>query len=244
MKIVGIIQARMGSTRLPGKIMKQVRGKSLLDYQLERVQKSNKLDEIIVATTIKGQDDYIVDFCKERNIKVSRGSEDNVLERYYHAAKEANADIVVRMTSDCPLIDPEIIDLVISSYLENSLDYVSNTQIRTYPRGMDTEVFSFSVLEQAFMNAQKEYEKEHVTPYLYLNPNLYSIGQVENDVDLSKYRLTVDTPEDFELISILIEDLYQENKLFGLDKIIQKLEQEPHLFEINKHIEQKKLGDK
>ncbi|OAT80984.1 acylneuraminate cytidylyltransferase [Bacillus sp. MKU004] len=243
MKIVGIIQARMGSTRLPGKIMKKVNDKSLLDYQLERVKRSNILDEIVIATTTKEHDDFIVEFCENQKTKVYRGSEDNVLERYYYAAKEANADIVVRMTSDCPLIDPEIIDHVISNYLDSDFDYVSNTQIRTYPRGMDTEVFSFSVLEQAYLNAKKEYEKEHVTPFIYLNPSIYSIGQVENNQDYSKYRLTVDTPEDFKLISILIEKLYVDDKMFGLKKIISILQEEPHLYEINKYIEQKKLGD-
>lgn len=244
MRIVGIIQARMGSTRLPGKIMKMVNGKSLLDYELERIKRSKLLDEIVLATTIQEKDDYIVNYCNERNIKVVRGSEDNVLERYYYAAKEVKADVVVRMTSDCPLIDPGIIDDLVAFYLENNFDYVSNTQNRTYPRGMDTEVFSFSVLEQAYLNAEKEYEKEHVTPYIYFNPGIFSIGQVTNDQDLSKYRLTVDTNEDFELISILLNDLYNEDKMFGLAKIIEKLELEPHLFEINKHIEQKKLGDK
>lgn len=243
MKIVGIIQARMGSTRLPGKIMKRVNGKSLLEYQIERIKQATLIDELVIATTTKESDECIVDFCHKQGLKYFRGSEKNVLERYYLSAKESNADVIVRMTSDCPLIDPVIIDKVISHFLNSDFDYVSNTQIRSYPRGMDTEVFTYSSLEQAYLKAKKDYEKEHVTPYIYLNPNVYKIGHVVNKIDYSKYRITVDTPEDLKLISILIETLYEERKIYHLDDILKEFEKNSHLFEINKHVEQKKLGD-
>jgi spore coat polysaccharide biosynthesis protein SpsF len=243
MKVVGIVQARMGSSRLPGKVMKTVKGKPLLQYQIERMEKAKLVDELVVATTEKDIEAPILELCKRLNVSTYRGSENDVLERYYHAAKDYDADIIVRMTSDCPLIDPNIIDLVIQYYLDNKYDYVSNTQIRTYPRGMDTEVFSMKLLDEAFFHANMEYEREHVTPYFYLNPEKYSIGQVCNSEDNSHYRLTVDTPEDFRLISIILEDLYCRDNLFDLQMILEKLRSEPALADINKHILQKKLGE-
>jgi spore coat polysaccharide biosynthesis protein SpsF len=223
--------------------MKTVKGKPLLQYQIERMEKAKLVDELVVATTEKDIEAPILELCKRLNVSTYRGSENDVLERYYHAAKDYDADIIVRMTSDCPLIDPNIIDLVIQYYLDNKYDYVSNTQIRTYPRGMDTEVFSMKLLDEAFFHANMEYEREHVTPYFYLNPEKYSIGQVCNSEDNSHYRLTVDTPEDFRLISIILEDLYCRDNLFDLQMILEKLRSEPALADINKHILQKKLGE-
>ncbi|MFJ9463538.1 cytidylyltransferase domain-containing protein [Viridibacillus arvi] len=243
MKIVGIVQARMGSTRLPGKVMKEVNGKSLLEYQIERMQQSNLIDEIIIATTNKNNEP-IIQLCKKLNVAYFVGSEQNVLERYYYSAKEHGASIVVRMTSDCPLIDPEIIDSVINYYMENEYDYVSNTLSRTFPRGMDTEVFSMEALRDAFFNAREDFEREHVTPYLYLNADDYNIGQyVDLNRDTSEYRLTVDTPEDFKLISIILSDLYSVDKYFNLGRILEKLESNPELSKINTGIQQKKLGE-
>ncbi|RDW20775.1 cytidylyltransferase domain-containing protein [Oceanobacillus chungangensis] len=243
MKVIGIIQARMTSTRLPGKVMKTVNGTTLLEYQLERVKRSKRLDQIIVATTNNGTEQPIVDLCRDLNITIYQGSEEDVLERYYQTAKKHHADIIVRMTSDCPLIDPKVIDKIIKFYLDNNYDYVSNTQIRSFPRGMDTEVFSMDNLEAAYLKASEDYEKEHVTPYFYLNPNLYSIGQFVSKPDTSKYRLTVDTEEDFELISTLIKELYPVNPLFTLNDIIEEMQNQPHLIDINKHIVQKELRD-
>lgn len=243
MNVTGIIQARMTSTRLPGKVMKKVNGVTLLEYQLERVMRSRLLNNVIVATTDNGTEKPIVDLCTDLGIAIYKGSEENVLKRYYHAAKKYDADIIVRMTSDCPLIDPEVIDGIINYYINNNYDYVSNTQIRTFPRGMDTEVFSMDHLEQAYIHANKEYEKEHVTPYFYLNENLYSIGQFLSKTDTSMYRLTVDTKEDFDLISIIIQELYPTNQSFTLNDIIELMENQPNLININKHITQKELRD-
>ncbi|MEC2077896.1 glycosyltransferase family protein [Metabacillus fastidiosus] len=243
MKIVGIVQARMGSTRLHGKVLKKVNGIPLLQYQIQRMMKSKLIDELIIATTDKDIEEPILKLCKDMGILFYRGSEVDVLDRYYHAAKNYYADIVVRMTSDCPLIDPNIIDQVIQYYLDNKYDYVSNTQVRTYPRGMDTEVFSMDLLRDAHLNAKLEYEREHVTPYFYMNPDKYSIGQLVNREDNSYYRLTVDTLEDFQLISIIINDLYSKDKFFDLPMILEKFKNNPDLAEINSHIEQKKLGE-
>ncbi len=243
MKIVAIIQARMTSTRLPGKVLMKVINKPLLQYQLERVKRSKLIDEIVVSTTLNDSDLPITELCAQLGISYFRGSELDVLSRYYETAIKHQADIVVRLTSDCPLIDPEIIDHVINEYLNNSFDYISNTQVRSYPRGMDTEVFSLEKLKLAFLNGEKEYEREHVTPHFYLNKNVFTIGQVINEHNYSNYRLTVDTKEDFELISLLLKKLYIINEDFTLAEIITELEENPSLAKINAHIEQKKLGD-
>ena len=243
MKIVAIIQARMTSTRLPGKVLKKVMNKTLLEYQLERVARSKLIDEIVVATTFNKSDDSIVELCNRLSVSTYRGSEEDVLSRYYEAAIRNGADIVVRLTSDCPLIDPAIIDQVIQMYLNGSFDYVSNTQVRTYPRGMDAEVFSAELLKLAHLNGKKDYEREHVTPYIYLNKEVYTVGQLIANQDDSEYRLTVDTPEDLELITTIIGEVYPNDEKYNLNTIIKFLEECPELVAINSHIEQKKLGE-
>ncbi|MDR7856912.1 glycosyltransferase family protein [Tissierella sp.] len=243
MKIVAIIQARMGSTRLPGKVMKKVGDKTILEHVISRVGQSKLVDEIITATTTKVDDDAIVYETNRLGVKYYRGSEDDVLSRYYYAAKENKADIVVRITSDCPLIDPIIVDEIIELYKNNKYDLVTNagsdlTQ-RTYPRGLDTEVFSFKQLEIAYNEANKKHQREHVTPYIYENSN--NIFYYKNDIDYSKYRWTLDTEEDFELISMVYEELYKGQHDFYLKDIIELFERKPELFSINAHIEQKKV---
>ncbi len=243
MRTVGIVQARMGSTRLPGKVLKKIDDKPLLAYQIERMKKASFIDELVIATTPYGNED-IINLCNELNVSYFIGSEQDVLARYYEAAVRFGADVVVRMTSDCPLIDPAIIDSIIQTYFNGEYDYVSNTQLRTFPRGMDTEVFSMKLLKEAFENAKLDYEREHVTPYFYLNPNKYNVGQyISEKENYSHLRLTVDTVEDFELIKIVIEDLYPINPNFDLEMILEKLIKEPDLIKINAHIEQKKLGE-
>jgi spore coat polysaccharide biosynthesis protein SpsF len=241
MKIVAIIQARMGSTRLPGKVMKKVLGKSLIKYQIERVQRSEYIDEIVIATTTKEKDLPIIQFCNQHSIPYYRGSEENVLSRYYEAAKLFNADIIVRLTSDCPIIDPQVMDQVIQYYLENNYDYVSNTLVRTYPRGMDTEVFSFDVLEKVYLEAKESNHKEHVTSYIYQHPEIFHLGCVTNDVDYSHHRWTVDTEEDFQLIKNIIEHLYPLNSQFQLKDVLLLLEEHPDWYEINAKVKQKKV---
>lgn len=241
-KVVAIVQARMGSTRLPGKVLKEVLSRPLLSYQIERMKKIQNIDELVIATTPNGNES-IIELCDKENITYFIGSEKDVLERYYLAAKKYQADIIVRMTSDCPLIDPVIVDQVIDMYLQNDFDYVSNTQLRTFPRGMDTEVFSFKALEKAYYEAKLEYEHEHVTPYLYLNAEKFKIGQYTQKYDSNEIRLTVDTPEDFALIKLIFEKLYPENPDFLLEDTLEILKQHPSWLEINKEIVQKKLGE-
>ena len=243
MKVVAIIQARMGSTRLPGKVMKEILGKPVILWDLDRISLSKLIDEIVVAIPYGKENDVIVDTIKEYNDKIvtTRGSEDDVLDRYYQAAVQTNADVVVRITSDCPLIDPVVIDQVIEQFLDNDCDYCSNSHIRTYPRGLDTEVFSFKTLEEAWNEARKDYEREHVTPYIIENPDKFKLLNVANDIDLSHLRWTLDTKEDFEFISAVYKRIYPKKQLFLMDDVLELLDKEPELIEINRHIEQKQV---
>jgi len=245
MKVVAIIQARMGSTRLPGKIMKKILGKPVILWDLNRVSLSKLIDEIVVAIPYGKENDVIVDTIKECNDKIvtTRGSEDDVLDRYYQAAVQTNADVVVRITSDCPLIDPVIIDQVIKQFLDNDCDYCSNSLIRTYPRGLDTEVFSFKVLEKAWNEAKKDYEREHVTPYIIENPDKFKLLNVANDINLSHLRWTLDTKEDFEFITVVYKRIYPKKHLFLMDDVLELLDKEPELMKLNCHIRQKSLEE-
>ena len=195
MNIVCIVQARVGSTRLPEKVLKKICGKTVLELDINRLRKIKNINEIIIATTTLERDNKIVEECKKINVKFFRGSEENVLERYYYAAKENNADIVVRITSDCPLIDSKISEEIIQFYLDNieRYDYISNTIDRTYPRGLDTEVFSFKSLEKSIKEATLDRDKEHVTPYIWDNPKKLRVGQYKNKIDYSTLRWTLDT---------------------------------------------------
>jgi spore coat polysaccharide biosynthesis protein SpsF len=244
MNIVMIVQARMTSNRLPGKVLKKVLGKPLLEYQIERLRSVKNAHHLVIATTTNETDQPIVGWCERYGVDYFRGSENDVLSRYYHAAKKCVADIVVRLTSDCPLIDPIVVDQVIKYYLDNlnQYDYISNSLTRSYPRGMDTEVFSFKVLSEAYLNSTMDLEKEHVTPYIYTRPLNYRIGQYRYSVDESEHRWTVDTAEDFELIRLILEELYPSKPEFTLEDCLRLLEQNPEWVEINRHIEQKKLG--
>ena len=243
MKILAIIQARMGSTRLPGKILKEVNGKPLLLYQLERVKKSKLIDRIVIATTTNKNDDLIVSFCEQYNVDYYRGSEEDVLARYYEASQQFGGEVIVRLTSDCPIIDPSIIDKTIKYYINNLpyYDYVSNTIERTYPRGLDTEVFSKKALENTYLKANLERDREHVTAYMYSNPDNFSIGFITNAQDFGKHRWTVDTFEDFQLIELILKKLYKENYFFSMNDVINLLEKNPEWMQLNRHIEQKKL---
>lgn len=243
MKVAAIIQARMGSTRLPGKILKKVLDKTLLEYQIERVKRAKSIDEIIIATTTKESDDQIVQLCQQLSIPYYRGSEEDVLSRYFEAATQFNADVIVRLTSDCPIIDPNVIDKVVTHYLENKdrYDYVSNTLTRTYPRGLDTEVMSYEVLKRAHEEAKELMYREHVTAYIYHHPDQFRLCNVSNEKDESKHRWTVDTEEDFHLIKNILEMLYPTKPLFTFEDVIQILRSKPEWVQINAHIEQKKL---
>ena len=243
MKIVIINQARMTSTRLPAKVMKQVLGKPLLEYQIERLKRVKLADQIVVATTINDTDQPIIDLCDRLSINSYRGSEDDVLARYHGAAIAHQADAVVRVTSDCPIIDPQVIDQVIQFYLDEypKYDYVSNCLERTYPRGMDTEIFAFQSLNEAFHQTTFQTDREHVTPFIYRQSNRYNLEQINYVENHSTHRWTVDTLEDFELIKKIIENLYPLKPEFSLEDCLELLSQNPAWMAINQHIEQKHL---
>jgi spore coat polysaccharide biosynthesis protein SpsF len=243
MRVGIIIQARMTSTRLPGKVLMPVMGKPLLEYQIERLQRVRRADNIIIATTKNDTDQPIVDLADRLGIKVFRGSEEDVLSRYFGAAKENDLDVVVRITSDCPLIDPAVVDEVIGAYLENAenCSYVSNCLSRTYPRGMDTEVFPFSILEKAYLEVEEQPDREHVTSYIYEDRQKFRLLNVAFQRNESHQRWTVDTPEDLKLIEHILETLYPINPLFKLEDVLALMNAHPNWFEINSQIEQKRL---
>ena len=243
LNIVAIVQARMGSTRLPGKVMKTILDKHVILWDIDRVSLSKLIDEIVVAIPHGKENDVIVDTIKEYNDRVvtTRGSEDDVLDRYYQAAVQTNADVVIRITSDCPLIDPVVTDQVIEHFLDTDCDYCSNSLIGTYPIGLDTEAFSFKALEKAWNEATKDYEKEHVTPYIIETPDKFKLLNVAHDVDLSHMRWTLDTKEDFEFICAVYKRIIPKKPLFLMDDVLELLSKEPELIDINRHIEQKQL---
>lgn len=241
MKVIAIVQARMGSTRLPGKVLKKIKAKTVLDYVIERLRLCNKLDDIVLATTTNKKDNILEEYAINKEINFFRGSEEDVLSRYYEAAKKFNADVVVRITSDCPLIDPEIVDNIISKHVESTADYTSNIVKRTYPRGLDTEVFNFDVLTVTYNNANEKYQREHVTSYIMEHTEKFKLQNIEAEGILKRpdIRITVDTKEDFELIKRII--LSFNNLNFKAKDIIDLLDKNPKLLDINKDIKQKRM---
>jgi len=247
MSIVCIMQARTGSTRLPEKILKKIKDKTVLEHDIDRLLESTMIDNLVIATTTKEKDNRIVEIAQNYSVGFYRGSEDNVLSRYYYAAKEYNAEIIIRVTSDCPIIDPHIIDNMVNEFIalkrDQNLDYLSNKIKMTFPRGLDVEVFTFDVLKKTFLEANQKFEKEHVTPYIYLNPDKFKIKNYENDTDYSMYRWTLDTEEDFILIKKIYDNLYDKGKIFLFKDVLRYIEKNPKISKINEHIKQKKLNE-
>ncbi len=238
MKTILITQARIGSSRLPRKILKKVNGKTFLEIHLERIKKSKALDEIIVATTFEDGSDEILEIAHKLEIKSFQGSTEDVLDRYFQAAKSFNPDIVVRVTSDCPLIDAQIIDLTIKKIIEGPFDYVSNTFNPTFPHGLDVEAMTFKTLETCWEKATLKEEREHVTPYIrknssFFNNRIFKAYSIENEENNSNFRITLDYKEDEELLRNIIEKWGYENDW----KMLIRLFKEHHqLFEKNQHL--------
>ena len=247
MKIVAIIQARMGSTRFPGKVLETICGKAMITHVIERTKEAKRISQIIVATTSSEKDDRLVREVEQIEvISVFRGNEEDVLERYYRAAQQNGAEVIVRITSDCPLIDPAIMDRMIEVYVKRitertPVDYLSNTLVRTFPRGLDAEVFSLNALERAFHEAKKYYQREHVTPYIWRHPRKFTLECFKNNEDLSFHRWTVDEKEDLQLIREIYRELYGEGRCIHFKEVIDLFTRRPHLCEINAHITQKEL---
>jgi spore coat polysaccharide biosynthesis protein SpsF len=249
MKTGAIIQARTSSTRLPRKVLKELpygSGITVLHQVIRRLQNAKKIDDIIVATTTGREDREIVEVAKAENIKWFRGSKDDVLSRYYLAAEQNKLDIVVRITSDCPCIDHEIIDSMIGKHLSTKSDYTTNTLKRTFPHGLDAEVVNFNILELAHKKAKQDFEREHVTPYFYkTRPDLFRITLVKAPKRLAvpDIRVTLDTGEDYALLCAVFDYLYPKKNLFGAEDIVALFKKKPWLKCINNKIIQKKIYD-
>lgn len=226
-----IIQARMGSTRFPGKIFRTLNNKTVLEHIYKRVSDSN-VQKVIVATTTNKLDDSIEKLCRDNAFFCYRGSEDDVLERFYNAAEKYGLDIIVRVTADDPLKDTHIINKAISIMLEQEYDYVSNTIKPTYPEGIDVEVFTFSALEKAYKEAKMPSEHEHVTPYIWKNRDLFKCYNFENDVNLSKLRWTMDTIDDYEFMC-KVYSYFPNKDNFFMEDVLKILEKYPEISQIN-----------
>lgn len=237
-RVVTVIQARVSSTRLPGKAMLPLCGEPLLVRMVARVAAAKNVGKVIVATTTHEEDNALVDVCNKHEIEVYRGSKFDLLDRHYQVANKHQATEVVKIPSDCPLIDPVIIDNVIDYYFSNEgkYDYVSNLHPATYPDGNDVEIMSFSALEKAWENALAPMELEHTTPYIWERPNDFRIGNVrwKTGLDYSmSHRWTIDYPEDYEFIKQVYEQLFLMNPLFSIQDILNLLDENPSLMEIN-----------
>jgi len=242
MRIVAIIQARMGSTRLPGKTLQDLAGKTVLMRVVERVRRMQRIDDLAVATSVDDQDDLIEKTCRENGVLAFRGNDEDVLDRYYRAACFFKADAIVRITADCPLIDPEVSDRVIQQFLDCNPDYASNVMLRTYPRGLDTEVMSLRALERAWHKATEAYQRAHVTPYIYQHPESFVLLSVTGEEDQSRHRWTIDTPEDMQFLRTLYPKLPSSCD-FGWKDVLRILDREPELIDINQHVPQKALHE-
>jgi spore coat polysaccharide biosynthesis protein SpsF (cytidylyltransferase family) len=242
MKTLAIIQARMGSSRLPGKVLMDLGGETVLARVVRRLKRSREIDQIVVATTREATDDKIVEACASLQVTCFRGAEHDVLDRYYQAAHAHPADSVVRITSDCPLIDPELVDETIRVFRDEQADYASNVFPRTYPRGLDAEVFTLAALDRAWREARESYQREHVTPYLYEHPQTFRMASVSGTVDYSHYRWTLDTPEDLKLLRTIYSH-FDNRDDFHWQEVIHLMEREPDLAELNSRILQKSLRE-
>jgi len=238
-----IIQARMLSTRLPGKTLKLLAGKPLLWHTVKRCKASTKVDLVIVATSTEEKDDVIESFCKGFGFECFRGNLENVLERYYKCAKEYDLDYIVRVAGASPLLDPTVIDGAIQELWDAESDgvrYVSNVLERNFPRGLEVEVFSFETLKETYENASTEEELEHVTPYT--RKHFKSKAYVVPEALRGDFRLTIDEIDDFKLVDHIYEKFYKEGNLIDMKKVISYLKENPDIASMNSHVEQKKVS--
>jgi spore coat polysaccharide biosynthesis protein SpsF len=234
--IVAIIQARIGSTRLPGKVLLKLGERTVLEQVIERVAAAGKVNRVIVATTDQPADLEIVKLCEKKGIGVFVGAENDVLDRFYQAAKLYQADHIVRITADCPLIDPAVINEVIEEHLNSKADYTANTIKETYPDGEDVEVFTFDVLKRVWQEARLASEREHVTPYIRKHGELFKLISVEYPEDHSAKRWTLDNLEDYKFIKLVYDKLYKRQSLFGMSDVFNLLKDIDEMDAINQHL--------
>jgi len=231
--ILAILQARVSSSRLPRKVLMDIEGSPMILRQLERVFRSNLIDHLVVATSTDKSDDELVYFLKEKKIDFFRGSLNNVLDRFYFSAKAYNPEHIVRLTGDCPLADFSVIDDVINAHIKGNFDYTSNTIKPTFPDGLDVEVFTYSSLKKAYLSAKLPSDREHVTPYIYNNPDKFKVMNFVNNEDMSLLRWTVDEPEDFKFVTEIYRHLYNKNNNFSTLDVLLTLKKYPNLMKIN-----------
>ncbi|MGE5473225.1 MAG: cytidylyltransferase domain-containing protein [Ignavibacteriales bacterium] len=237
MSSIAIVQARMGSSRFYGKVLKEICGKTIIEHIVYRLKQVQKIDKVVLATSSTEKDNPIEELCKNKGIPFFRGSESDVLDRFYQAAKHfgaKNGDTIIRITGDCPLIDPKIVDEIIKMFIERDSDYGANVNPPTFPDGLDTEVMKFSTLEKSWKEAKLLSEREHVTLHIRNHPEIFSISNYVSDIDYSDLRWTLDESEDFEVIKAIYENLYTEDKVFLMDDILKLLERKKEITEINK----------
>ncbi|MBI3633621.1 MAG: glycosyltransferase family protein [Candidatus Vogelbacteria bacterium] len=234
MKIVAIVQARMGSTRLPGKMMMEILKKPIVGYVFDGLSRSSTITESWLATTTNKEDDVLAQWAELRAIRCFRGSSEDVLDRFYNVAKLGNANVVVRITADCPLVDPAVVDKIVSEFLScGDCDYVSNTIEPTYPDGYDVEVFSVRALNKAWEDAKLSSEREHVTPYIKKHPEMFKSKNIRFTEDFSKYRCTLDNIEDFYLINKIIEECERKSIVCNLTNVLDFITRNPDWTAIN-----------
>jgi glutamate-1-semialdehyde aminotransferase/spore coat polysaccharide biosynthesis protein SpsF (cytidylyltransferase family) len=233
-RVLAIIQARYNSTRFPGKVLKKINNKTILEILIKRLSRSKHVSKIIVACSKNKKDLAIVNICKKLGINYFAGSEEDVLDRFYKAAKKYKEENIARITADCPLIDPKIVDNVINNFFSNNVDYASNTNPPTFPDGLDVEVFKFSALKEAYVNAKKSEEREHVTPFI-INNKKFKKFNLKNSIDYSSLRLTLDEKEDFILIAKIIK-CFKNNLNFNLKNILDLYKKKKFFFLINSHL--------
>lgn len=237
--VLAIIQARMSSSRLPGKmVLPIIHGKGALELMIERVLKCKMIGKLIVATTVNPSDEKLVEICRKAGVECFRGSEEDVLDRFYQAYLSAGRSFntIVRLTGDCPLNDPAVIDKIISEFLKSDSDYVSNVEPPTYPDGLDTEVINASVLERVWAETKMKSSREHVTWYIRANPGLFKNSNVINETDLSDHRWTLDEESDYRMIKTVYENLYDANPGFGMDAVLNFLSKHPEIGSLNRKI--------
>jgi spore coat polysaccharide biosynthesis protein SpsF len=227
--ILGILQARASSRRLPGKVLKPILGRSMLERQIERLRRAGRMDRLVIATSVDGSDDGIAALCEPLVLECFRGSLEDVLDRFYQAARRHAPRAVVRLTGDCPLADPAVIDQLIDLHLSGGYDYTSNTLTRTYPDGLDAEVVAFECLESAWREAALPSEREHVTPYIYHHPERFRLGGLTQQTDLSHLRWVVDEPADFAFVSAIYAALYSKEPAFATADVLRLLAERPDI---------------
>jgi spore coat polysaccharide biosynthesis protein SpsF (cytidylyltransferase family) len=231
--ILGILQARTSSSRLPGKVLLPILGQPMLALQLARLARCREIDRLIVATSTDRSDDALTELCQRLDVACYRGSLDDVLDRFFQAAKPYQPQHVVRLTGDCPLTDPALIDELILFHIAQDNDYTSNCHEPSLPDGLDAEVMRMSALETAWREAHLPSEREHVTPYLRKHPDRFRIGSWKHPIDLSHHRWTVDEPEDFLFVSAVYEALYPNDPAFGMQEVLTLMAHQPQLKGIN-----------